>query len=235
MVNRVQIGTELVPGNGAIAGAFNLEHPLGGNVLQFPLGDGIRRDSESLGQSQLRPEMPKNTIKGGGAGSVAHISDGIHRQLIQRNQQCIAQPDTANDNAEMADTPKPEHYPTFALWLEATRKAFNVNKAKIAEIADVEPQAVTKWFKGGDVKPASLAKIANWSGADYSELRMLLEGQPIKKTRIKGAPLPPSPAMRRVTAKLRSLEHDENCMHLIESLADTLLAQQSAHHKRKSP
>lgn len=231
MVKRVQVGTEFVSGNEPIAGSLNVEHSLGWNVVQLPLRDGVGRNSEPGGERLLRAQMAKNTIKGG-AGSVTHIRDGIHRQLSRRNRQLIEPPARDHENEQMVETPNPEHYSTFAQWLDATRKARKLNKADIAQIAKVKPQAVSKWFKGGDVKPQPLALISNWSGIEYSKLRMLLEGQPLTETRAKGVP-PATPALRRLVNKLRSLENDESSMHVMESLADTLLAQQTDKNKRK--
>jgi transcriptional regulator with XRE-family HTH domain len=231
MVKRIQVGTEVVASDDAITSPLNVEHSLGGNVVEFPLGNSVRRDSESVSERLLRAQMPKNTIKGS-AGSVTHIRDGIHRQLIGRNRQLIEESEGGADNKQMVDTPKPEHYSTFAQWLEAMRKSRKIPKSEIAKLANVKPQAVTKWFKGGDVKPAALTLISNWSGIEYSKLRMLLEGQPVSEGKKKGLPAD-TPTLRRLVYKLRSLEDDENSMHVMESLADTLLAQHTDKNKKK--
>lgn len=231
MVKRVQIGPEFVARDDSIASPLDIEDALGGNILEFPLGNSVRGDSQGVGECFLRAQMAKNSVKGS-AGSVTHIRERIHRQFRGRNRQLIEGSEEDADNKQMVDTPKPEHYSTFAQWLEAIRAARKVKKADIATIAKVKPQAVSKWFKGGDVNPAALALISNWSGVEYSKLRMLLEGQPLTEAKKKGPP-PDSPALRRLVYKLRSLEEDENSMHVMESLADTLLAQHTDKNKRK--
>jgi transcriptional regulator with XRE-family HTH domain len=131
----------------------------------------------------------------------------------------------------MVDVPRPEHYPSFPQWLEATRKAFKVRKQDLAQIAGVTPQAVTKWFRGGDVGPDPLRKLSDWSGVPYAELRMLLEGQPVTAVKPKKGLAPPSPVVQRLSRKLQILSSDESSLGAVEALVDTFLSQQAARQK----
>lgn len=160
------------------------------------------------------------------------MSAFLHSRLNSVNPRFIAGLQPPADNKRMVDTPKPEHYPSFAAWLEATRKAFRVQKQQIADIAGVSPQAVTKWFKGGDVGAEPLQKIADWSGVRYASLRLLLEGKPLTDQRTnKGAPAP-SPAVQRIARKVQSLQGDEASLSAVEVLVDTFLSQSA--QKRKT-
>lgn len=231
MVTGIEVGPEIVTSDDSIACPLDVKHSLGGNLIQFPLAHRVDRNAETRGELPLRAEMSKNAIKRA-KGTVTHIATVVHRQLRKRNRQLIDRPEGDHDNKQMVDIPSPEHYSTFAQWLEAARKSRRLTKAAIARIGGVQPQAATKWFKTGDVKPESLRKLSDWSGIDYSKLRLLLEGQPITEARTKGPP-PPTPTLRRLMTKLRALEEEESSLHILESLADTLLEQ--ANNKKRKP
>lgn len=231
MITGIEVGPEVVTSDDSTASPLNVEHSLRGNLVQFPLRDRVDRNAESRSELSLRPEMSKNALKGS-RGSVTHIDAVVHRQLRKRNRQLIDRTGTDNENKQMVEMPSPEHYSTFAQWLDAARKSRRLTKTAIAKIGGVKPQAVTKWFKDGDVKPESLRKLSDWSGIDYSKLRLLLEGQPIVEVRGKGPP-PPTPTLRRLITKLRVLEEVEGGLHVLETLADTLIEQ--ADQKKRKP
>lgn len=231
MVTRIQVGTEVVTSDDSIASPLNLEHSQRGNLVSLPLRDRVLGDANSFGERRLRTEVVDEPLKRG-LGTVTHMSAFLHSRLNSVNPRFIAGLQPSADNKRMVDTPKPEHYPSFATWLEATRKAFRVQKQQIADIAGVSPQAVTKWFKGGDVRAEPLQKIADWSGVPYASLRLLLEGKPLADQRTKkGAPAP-SPAVQRIARKVQSLQGDEASLSAVEVLVDTFLSQSA--QKRKT-
>lgn len=231
MVTRIQVGPEVVTSDDPITSSLNLDHSQRGNLLSFPLRDSVFGHANSLGESRLRTEVVDEPLKRS-LGTVTHMSAFLHSRLSSVNPRFIAGLQPAADNKRMVDTPKPEHYPSFAAWLEATRKAFRVQKQQIADIADVSPQAVSKWFKGGDVGAEPLQKIADWSGAPYSSLRLLLEGKPLTDQRSKKNAPAPSPAVQRIARKVQSLQGDEASLSAVEVLVDAFLSQSS--QKRKT-
>ncbi len=79
-----------------------------------------------------------------------------------------------------ATSPDPESCSTFAEWIrDLTAKGRGLTQRQLAEAAGATPQAVTKWLKGGAIEVERLARIAEWSGYPYSQLRRLLDDQKI--------------------------------------------------------
>lgn len=227
MVTRVQIGPEVVTSDDPITSPLDIEHSLGGNLLLLPLGDRVRGNPEALRKLHLGAEMPEDPVK----CSVTHMDSFLHYRLNKLNHGFIAAYKPAADNKRMVDTPRPEHYPTFAAWLDATRKAFKLRKGDIAEIGGVTPQAVSKWFRNGAVGPEPLEKIANWAGVSYADLRLLIEGKPLHEPKGKKGLPPPSPAVQRIARKVHLLG-DESSLGAVEVLVDTFLSQQT---KKRRP
>lgn len=60
--------------------------------------------------------------------------------------------------------------------------AHGVKQKTVAEVADVTPQAVTKWLKGGNVEPEPLERLATWVGLDYESMRLLVDRPRLKTT-----------------------------------------------------
>lgn len=230
MVTRIQVGPEVVTSDDPIASSLNLDHSQRGNLVSFPLRNGVLGDADGLSESRLRTEVVDEPLKRG-LGTVTHMTAFLHSRLSSVNPRFIAGPQPSADNKRMVDTPRPEHYPSFAAWLEATRKAFRVKKQQIAEVAGVSPQAVSKWFKGGDVGAEPLQRIADWAGVPYASLRLLLEGKPLADQKAKKGSPPASPAVQRISRKVQSLQDDHASLSAVEVLVDTFLAQST--QKRK--
>ncbi len=77
-------------------------------------------------------------------------------------------------------SPDPESCSSFAEWVrDLTAKGSGLTQRQLAEAAGATPQAVTKWLKGGAVEVERLARIAEWSGYPYSQLRRLLDERKI--------------------------------------------------------
>lgn len=227
MVTGIKVGAEVVSSDDPITSPLNVEHSLSRNLVLFPLRNSVRRDADSLCKLLLGAQVPEDSSK----CSVVHMSDVLHSRLNNINPGFIAGSKPAADNKQMVDTPRPEHYPSFNAWLEATRKAFGVRKGDLATVAGVSAQAVSKWLKGGDVGAVPLRKLADWAGVPYSDLRMLLEGQPIRDAKPrKGLPTP-SPAVQRLSRKIQILAPDSHSLTAVEVLVDTFLAQSSRKQK----
>lgn len=230
MVTRIQIGPEVVTSDDPITSPLNLDHSQRGNLVLFPLRDGVLGHAHRFRERGLRTEVVNEPLERG-TGTVTHMSSFLHSRLSEVNPRFIAGTKPAADNKQMVDTPKPEHYPSFAAWLTATKKSFRVQKKDIAEIAGVSPQAVSKWFKGGDVGPEPLQKIADWSGVQYASLRLLIEGKPMLEQKgKKGVPMP-SPAVQRLSRKIQGLQGDDSSLSAVEVLVDTFLSQSSQRRK----
>jgi transcriptional regulator with XRE-family HTH domain len=228
MVTRINVGTEFVPGDDSITNALDFKHPLGGNLLLFPLRNRVRRNSESSREFLLRSEMLENPSE-----RVIHMPSFLHYGLRKRNRQLIDAPKPSVENENMPDTPRPEHFSSFKDWLEATRRAHGLKKAAIAEVAKKSPQAASKWFKGGNVEPEPLKRIAEWAGVPYLELRMLLEGQPLTtQKRRNGSAQATSHVVHRLSKKIEQLSGDDTSMVVIEGLIDSLLSVHTKGRKR---
>lgn len=244
MVTRVKVGAEVVASDSTTDSTLNVEHPLSGNLVLFPLRHGIRRDTESLGQLSLGAEDGKDSLegmRGSGTGVVLGLgrdlgsdfhANKLNRRLSLVNCRLIAEHESHVDHQHMVDTPKPEHYSAFKDWLEAFRASRNLLQADIAEIAGVSAQAVTKWFSGGGVQTKALKKLASAAGVPYAHLRMLVEGQPIGEGRQKRGMPPPSPAVQRIARKIELLAADETKITAVEAMIDALIAQQSKERRR---
>lgn len=100
-------------------------------------------------------------------------------------RQLIAAMDSGLQNLWMVDTrglppypgvgPDPRSCKDFAEWLREMTKKGRATQRDIAEVAGASPQAVTKWLKGGAIEPERLARIAEWSGFSYDQLRRLVD------------------------------------------------------------
>lgn len=232
MVSRIQVGSEVVSGNDSVASPLDVEHSLGGNLVLFPLRDGVRRDTEPVSELGLRAEVSPDPLKYAEISNIAHMRNYIHRQLSGVNPNLIADQILTSETKRMVDTPRPEHYTAFKDWLDAVRKARGLTKAAIAQIGGRTPQAATKWFQGGDVEPESLRKIADWAGVPYEHLRLMLDGQPINGKKKTVVPIM-SPIAQRISRKAEML--DETSITAVETLIDTFLATAAkAQNKRKS-
>jgi transcriptional regulator with XRE-family HTH domain len=228
MVTRINVGAEVVPSDDSIADTLDFKHPLGGNLLLFPLRNRVRRNSEPSREFLLRSEMLENPSE-----RVIHMPSVLHYGLRKRNRQLIATDKPSVDNENMAETPRPEHFSEFKDWLEAVRLSRRLSKKSIAEVAGKTPQAASKWFSGGDIEPEPLRKIADWAGVPYAELRMLLDGQPLTQKR-RGTSPAPSHAVQRIARKLEHLDGDEVSMTAIEALIDSFM-NSHAKVRRKTP
>lgn len=232
MITRIKVGTEIVSSDDTITSSLNVENPLSGNLLLFPLGDRVRGDPKSAGEFGLAAEMSLDALEDAGVSNVTHMNGYINRQLSRVNPHLIDSAVGAGQHKRMVDTPRPEHYTSFKDWLEATRKSRGLTKASIAQIAGRTPQAATKWFQGGDVEPESLRKIADWAGVPYEHLRLMLDGQPIEGRKKAVTPIL-SPIAQRISRKAEML--DETSITAVETLIDTFLATSAKQqNKRKS-
>jgi transcriptional regulator with XRE-family HTH domain len=219
MVTRIEIGTELIAGDSAIDGALNLKHALGRNLLLFPLGNCVRGNTEEFREFSLRSDNIEHGLK----GSVVHMQNYIHRRLSGINRHLIGGHQPTEENKQMVDTPRPEHFSEFKDWLEAVRRQRNVDKADVASIGGASPQAATKWFKGGNVNPDALQKLADWAGFEYIELRALLEKKPLPGSKAKKGIKQPSADAQRIARKVDLLT-DDSSLTAVEALIDTLLS-----------
>lgn len=55
--------------------------------------------------------------------------------------------------------------------LVAYKDKSGVSKAKIAELAGVTPQAVTKWFRGGDIEDDALRALSEATGVPFFNIK----------------------------------------------------------------
>ncbi|MDB6101210.1 MAG: hypothetical protein JWO52_1209, partial [Gammaproteobacteria bacterium] len=201
---------------------------LGRDAALLPFRDGVgahAKPSSKLGLGQ----DPENRVK----GVVVHLTDYIHQRLMPVNHWLIAEPQPEADHKRMVDTPRPEDFTRFSDWLEAVREARALTQRAVARIGGASPQAVTKWFKGGNVRPASLQKLATWAGADYSKLRLLLDGQPITTQKRSNGPSPlKSVAAQRIARKIDLLDGDDDAIGMIEDIVDNRLAKHAGKRKQ---
>lgn len=76
--------------------------------------------------------------------------------------------------------PDPRTCKDFPEWLRGLTEFGGVTQRQIAQVAGASPQAVTKWLKGGAIEVERLARLAEWSGTEYRELRRLVDEPKIK-------------------------------------------------------
>lgn len=65
----------------------------------------------------------------------------------------------------------------------------SATKAELARIANVSPQAVTKWFKGGSIEEWNVRAIADYFGADFAELRANKRFVPLTTSNVERGPV----------------------------------------------
>lgn len=239
MVTGIKVGAEVIASDHATADSFDVQNSLRRHPLLFPLGDRVRGHADPLRQLLLRAQICENTLESRQLNDISkpnvvvHMKDFLHYGLRKINRQFIADNQQPDENQRMVDTPRPEHFSAFKDWLEAVRLSRGLTKASIAEVAGKTPQAATKWFKGGDVEPESLKKIADWAGAPYEHLRMLLDGQSLNGRSKKQVVSIKSPIVQRVSRKVEQLAEDEASISAVEALVDSLIASASRRHTRK--
>lgn len=227
LLTRVEVGAQIEPAEKAIGGPLDIENPLGRDFPLLPLGDGVGSDSYAPGQFGLG-----HTLKQAVKGTVVHMSDYVHHRLIKVNQQLIVPSEQGVEHKRMVDTPHPRHFSSFADWLEAVMRSRDVTKADVARAGGSSPQAASKWFKGGGLDVPHLRKLADWAGADYSELRTLLDKQPLPKARGRLREIPKSGDVMRISRKLDQIAWDDDALKSVEALVDHLTSR-SGSHKRK--
>lgn len=78
--------------------------------------------------------------------------------------------------------PDPKQCKDFAEWLDqlTDKKGCNVRQTDVARAALRSPQAVTKWLKGGSIEVDTLARLAEWTGVGYENLRRLVDESKLK-------------------------------------------------------
>lgn len=76
--------------------------------------------------------------------------------------------------------PDPRTCKDFPEWLRGLSEFGGVTQRQIAQVAGATPQAVTKWLKGGAIEVERLARLAEWAGQEYRELRRLVDEPKIK-------------------------------------------------------
>jgi len=228
VVERVEVGTQLVTRDAPFNGSLDLENALGGNSPLLPLRDGIGTHANPPSEFGLGQNL-EDRVK----GTVLHLSNYVHHRLIDVNHQLIAEPKPVVDHKHMVDMPQPEHYSSVAQWIEAARRSRGIPQRAFMEITGRSAQAVNKWFKGKGIDPDSLAKIATWAGVEYASLRLLLDKQPIPTSRrLKGAPPFKTPAAVRIARKLDLLDGDDDSLEMIEDLVDNRLARNAKVRKK---
>jgi transcriptional regulator with XRE-family HTH domain len=76
--------------------------------------------------------------------------------------------------------PDPRTCKDFPEWLRGLTEFGGVTQRQIAQVAGATPQAVTKWLKGGAIEVERLARLSEWSGQEYRELRRLVDEPKIR-------------------------------------------------------
>lgn len=152
--------------------ALDVQNALRRNALLQPLGNCLRRNSDSQCESSLASKDVDNSDQ----WMVKHDAN-VHRQLMFVNWDLIAPSCGHPHNQLMIDTPQPESYQTFVEWLTAFCEYYGSQRAA-ATAAGVSPQAMTKWLAGGNIKALRLRELATNAKVDYSKLLLLFNRQP---------------------------------------------------------
>jgi hypothetical protein len=157
---------------------------LDGDLLA-PLRDGLRLDAHPPRQLGAGADLLENEVEGGG------IVDGFHGQQpyatglrvatsglcgpARRGEYHKRMVDSHSEKPRMVAAATPRIYSDFGKWISDAVAPYGFGAA-LARYCGVTRPGVTKWQRGSvPDDPAIRRKIAEWMGADYADMRDLIE------------------------------------------------------------
>lgn len=159
-------------------------HLLDGNLLP-PLRDGLRLDAHSPGQLGTGANLLEDEVEGNGVGDGFHGGQpythslrvatlGLSRQgrAGEYHKRMV---DSQKEKPRMVAAASPRLYSDFGKWISDAVAPYGFG-AGLARFCEVSRPGVTKWQNGSvPDDPAIRRRIAEWMGADYADVRDLIE------------------------------------------------------------